>query len=71
MLRAGTTEDGDEAGERNIGEIAAQIYRFLWAGEYKRADGTRQKIDGDTSKILNAIGLNQRQKSLIQNYQFM
>jgi hypothetical protein len=68
VLRAGETE---ELREREIGEAAAKIYKLLWEGEYVRADGVRQKIQGDTAKILDAIGLTRTQRALVQNYHFM
>ena len=51
-LRAGEIENTDE---KKIGCIAAKVYKLLIEGEYTRPDGTRQRIDGDTSKLLNAI----------------
>ena len=57
--------------ERDIAEAAAKVYKLLWEGEYIRADGVRQRVQGDTAKILDAIGLTATQRALVQNYRFM
>ena len=62
---------GEESQEKAIGEAAANIYKLLWDGEYRRADGSRQPIHGDTAKIMDAIGLTATQRALVQNYRFM
>ena len=67
-LRGGEAEISDE---KRIGAIAAKVYKLLIEGEYTRPDGSRQRIEGDTSKLLNAIGLTQTQRSMVQNYYFM
>ena len=50
-----------------------QVHRFFIYrnGEYMRPDGSRAPINGDTSKILAAVGLIATQKTLTKNYQFM
>ena len=68
FLKKNETHDSNEA---ELQRTAAKIYELLWNGEYMRPDGTRAKIAGDTTKILQAIGLNDVQRSLIHNYQFM
>ena len=68
VLRAGEAEERNEKG---IGAAAAKIYDLLWKGSYIRADGAKVPINGDVSKILSAVGLTQRQRALIVNYQFM
>ena len=68
MLRAGEAEERDE---QSIGRAAAKIYDILWDGEYTRVDGRRVPVHGDTSKLLEAHGLSQTQRALIQNYRFM
>ena len=62
---------GEEAPERDIGEAAANIYKLLWEGEYMRPDCVRQRIQGDTANISDAIGLSATQRALVQNYRFM
>ena len=62
---------GEETQERDIAEAAAKVYKLLWEGEYIRADGVRQRVQGDTAKILDAIGLTATQRALVQNYRFM
>ena len=61
----------EETQERDIAEAAAKVYKLLWEGEYIRADGVRQRVQGDTAKILDAIGLTATQRALVQNYRFM
>ena len=53
------------------GEAAARIYTLLWKGEYFDAAGRRHQIVGDITKIPYAIGLNETEKALLQNYHFM
>ena len=54
-----------------IGTLAAQIYHLLWHGEYVAADGRRLQIRGDTSKLVQAVGLDSTQKAMLHNYRFM
>ena len=68
LRRAGEAEERDE---KSIGHASAKIYDLLWNGEYMRPDGSRAQINGDTSKILQAVGLTWKQRALIKNYQFM
>ena len=67
-IRAGEAEERNEKG---IGAATAKIYDLLWNGHYIRSDGRKMEIRGDVSKILSAVGLTQRQRALITNYQFM
>ena len=53
------------------GEAAARIYTLLWKGEYFDVAGRRHQIAGDITKIPYAIGLNETEKALLQNYHFM
>ena len=67
-LRAG---GGEATQEREIAEAAANVYRLLWEAEYVRKDGKRQRVQGDTAKIVDAIGLTSAQRALLQNYRLM
>ena len=67
-LRAG---GGEETQEREIAETAANVYRLLWEGEYVRKDGKRQRVQGDTAHIVDAIGLTSTHRALLQNYRFV
>ena len=63
------SEDDQELG---VGEAAKRIYHLLWHGEYW--DESRQKrvpMQGNVSKLLDIIGLGDKERALIRNSQFM
>ena len=64
VLRANEVE---EMNEKVIGSATAKIYDLLWNGEYTLPNGSRAPIRGDTSKILDAVGLTSAQRALIKN----
>ena len=71
-IRRGLRRDEEEPrDEKKIGAMAAKVYDLLWNGEFVRPDGGRQQIHGDTSKILDAVGLSKTQRALINNDNFM
>ena len=55
---------------KEMGKAAAKIYELLWNGEYIAPNGRRCAVQGDTSKIWQAIGLTRVQRALL-NYQCM
>ena len=58
--------------ELDVGEAAKRIYRLLWEGEYW--DEARQKrvpMKGNVSKLLDIIGLRDKERASIRNSQFM
>ena len=62
-------EDDQELG---VGEAAKRIYPLLWEGEYW--DEARQKrvpMQGDVSKLLDIIGVGNKERALIRDSQFM
>ena len=58
------SEEQEERDEKSIGFAAAKFYELLWNGEYTSTDGKRLPIQGDTSKMWNAIGLTRRMRAL-------
>ena len=67
-LRRNDTDGQDEA---SIGKAARAICTQLREGKYVLPNGEVKPIDGDTSKLMSAVGLTQTQKALLQNYNFM
>ena len=62
-------EDDHELG---VGEAAARIYHLLWHGEYwDEAKQKRVPMQGNVSKLLDIIGLGDKERALIRNSQFM
>ena len=60
----------DGLSDTQISLATARIYEILWKGECEM-HGTRSRINGDMSKLPFAVGLNDVEKGLLTNYQFM
>ena len=69
-LRRSTDQEIGRSAQ-DIGASAARIYKLLWEGEFVNHNGTRQKVNGDISKIAQIEGLDAMDKALLQNYHFI
>ena len=56
---------------RNIGKSTTRIVELLRTGEYLDEGGIRRPANGDISKITRLVGLDDTERALVQNYNFM
>ena len=56
--------------EQDAGVAAASLYDKLVSGVYVDNQGKRRKIDGDTSKLMYAVGTTPLQRRLLADFRF-